>query len=128
MQLRLLSWISILSEPTLLLVTGAAAGLPLLIIPGQAGQAAAAVVVAAALWLDHRIEDSVSRLPVRTGPESMKGQCALVLEQIGPVGLVRCGGETWKAVEIRGRPVGRGEIVSVLRVRGLVLEVEVTAA
>ncbi len=126
--MRLLSWISILSEPPLLLATAAAAGLPLLLVPGQAGQVAAAVVVGAALWLDHRIEDSVRRLPVRAGPESMEGQCALVLERLGPAGLVRCVGETWKAVEVRGRPVDRGEIVSVLRARGLVLEVEATAA
>ncbi len=113
-----------MAEPVLLLVTVVVAGAPLVLLPGPVGILLAVGVAAALMWLDHRLQESVKRLPVRSGSESMPGQSAVVLEPLDPAGTVRCAGEEWRAIDLLGRPVAQGAIVRVVRVRGLQLEVE----
>jgi membrane-bound serine protease (ClpP class) len=57
-----------------------------------------------------------------TGPESLIGQTALVVEACRPDGRVRLHGELWRAHCAKGAEVG--EHVRVLRIRDLTLEVE----
>lgn len=96
----------------------------ILLLPSPAGPVVSAAMVATLLWFDHRLMESVRRLPIRVGPEAMLGQRAVALEPLSPSGMVRCGGELWRAAEVHGHPVRPGDVVRVVRVRGLLLEVE----
>jgi membrane-bound serine protease (ClpP class) len=62
------------------------------------------------------------RQRVVTGPESLIGQTAVVVEACRPDGRVRVLGELWRGYCPRGAEVG--EHVRVLRIRDLTLEVE----
>jgi len=117
-------WLSLMADPTLVLATVVAAGLPVLLLPATVGPLLSAAVVVVALWLNHRMEGSVRHLPIQVGVEAMVGQIALVVEPLGPVGTVRCGGELWRATEVHGRSMERGRRARVLGAHGLVLRVE----
>lgn len=120
-------WVAALAEPSFLMALAVAAGIPWLLFPGTVGLLLSVVSAAGMLWLDHRLGESVRRLPVRVGPEAMLGQTAVVVEQLEPTGVVNCGGELWRAAEILGRRVGPGGTVKVVHVRGLMLEVEASS-
>ena len=108
----------------LLLIVIAIAGVPAFLLPGPVGIVLSAGVLAGALFADHRIKESVQRIPPHVGAEALPGQSGTVLEPLDPIGLVRCGGEEWRAVDLLGRPIARGVTVRVVRLRGLQLEVE----
>jgi membrane-bound serine protease (ClpP class) len=62
------------------------------------------------------------RYRLRSGPETIVGQTATVIDECAPVGRVRFQGEIWN-----GRasdPVAEGESVRITAVDGLTLEVE----
>jgi membrane protein implicated in regulation of membrane protease activity len=62
------------------------------------------------------------RYRLRSGPETIVGQTATVIDQCAPVGKVRFQGEVWNA---RARDaVSEGESVRITAVHGLELEVE----
>lgn len=119
-------WVSSLVEPTFLASLCVAVILPRLLLPGTAGLLVAGGLVVGLLWFEHRVGESVRRLPPRVGAEAMVGLRAVVVEPLEPLGTVDCGGERWKAVEIGGRRVGQGQWVRVVQLRGLQLEVEVS--
>ncbi len=117
-------WIAAVGEPTFLALLTIAVGMPYLLFPGTLGLLMAALAAGLVFWLDHRLEESVRRLPVRVGPEALLGQIAEVIETLEPMGMVNCDGEGWRASEVQGRRVERGERVAVVGIRGLVLEVD----
>ncbi|MDQ7850283.1 MAG: DUF881 domain-containing protein [Armatimonadota bacterium] len=55
-------------------------------------------VVAIASWLLYRLTMQALRLPVKTGSEGMAGGLAYVVDPLSPEGVVRYGGELWRAV------------------------------
>ena len=62
------------------------------------------------------------RYRVRSGPETLVGRTATVVDDIDPVGRVRLDGEYWNA---RAQvPVSQGETVRITAIHGLTLEVE----
>ncbi len=63
------------------------------------------------------------RYRIRSGPETMMGEGAVVVEPLDPEGRVRMRGELWKA-RLRGGTAQPGEPVRVTAVNGLELEVE----
>lgn len=58
---------------------------------------------------------------VSSGVEGMIGMEAEVLEDLDPVGLVRCKGEIWKAKSAPGGPVLKGEFGIVEELKGMTL-------
>ena len=61
------------------------------------------------------------RYRLRSGPETMVGRTATVVDDIDPIGRVRLDGEHWNA---RARvPVREGETVRIEAIDGLTLEV-----
>jgi membrane-bound serine protease (ClpP class) len=62
------------------------------------------------------------RYRLRSGPETIVGRTATVIDECAPVGKVRFQGEVWNARA--GDPVGEGESVRITAVHGLELEVE----
>lgn len=56
-----------------------------------------AVVLLASLIMYRMIVQAL-RLPVKTGAEGMAGGLAYVVEPLAPEGVVRYGGELWRAV------------------------------
>ena len=117
------SWILAAADPAFLALVAATTGISLLLVPAPGGLLIAGAVAAGLLSVNYRLDRSVSRLPIRTGREAILGQVAVVTEPLAPVGLVRCGGEMWKAVEVNGRRVNAGEQVTVAEIRGLELRV-----
>jgi membrane-bound ClpP family serine protease len=117
------SWVLALTEPIFLGVLLVGGGISLWLLPAPGGPALAAVIAAGIFVLNYRLDRSISRLPIYLGPESICGRVALVVEPLSPAGLVRCDGEVWKAVEIRGQRVDREQEVVVVEVRGLELRV-----
>lgn len=64
----------------------------------------------------------LQRYRLRSGPETLVGRTAIVVDDCGPLGRVRLGGEFWNArAEV---PVSAGETVRITAVEGLTLEVE----
>ena len=62
------------------------------------------------------------RYRLRSGPETLVGRTATVVDDIDPIGRVRLGGEYWNA---RGEiPARAGETVRITGLDGLTLEVE----
>lgn len=118
-----LEWIAVLGDPMTLVVLLLGGYLPLALLPAPFGQMVAGTVIVATLLFNRHIDRSTKRLPVRSGPEALRGRPVVVLEALKPEGLVRCDGETWKAVEVRGRWVEPGEEVTVVGVSGLDLKV-----
>ncbi len=116
-------WILAVAEPTFLVLVAAVTGLSLLLVPAPAGPLIAGAVALGLFSLNYRLDRSVSRLPIRTGREAIIGQVAVASEPLAPVGVVRCGGEMWRAVEVHGRKVNAGEQVTVVGIRGLELRV-----
>ena len=116
-------WILAAADPTFLVLVGATTGISLLLVPAPGGPLIAGAVAAGLFSLNYRLDRSVSSLPIRTGREAILGQVAVVSEPLAPVGLVRCSGETWRAVEVNGRWVNSGEQVTVVDIRGLELRV-----
>jgi len=47
-----------------------------------------------------------------------------VIEEIAPVGLVKCRGEIWRARSVSGRTIGIGSAGRVVGIDGIVLLVE----
>ncbi len=121
-----LRWIATLAEMPFLgaLVVGTV--VPLALIPAPVGEAVAGAAVVGILAFNFWLEHSVSRLPVRLGPDSLRGRDAHVMEPLMPSGTVRCDGEVWKAREVDGRRVSAGEQVRVVGVRGIELQVVAT--
>jgi membrane-bound serine protease (ClpP class) len=62
-------------------------------------------------------------LPRTGGIEEMKGELAVAIDDLNPVGRVRAMRENWSA-ESAGPPIAKGSTVRVLEVRGLRLVVE----
>ncbi len=62
------------------------------------------------------------RYRLRTGPETMIGGLATVVDACAPVGHVRVGGELWRAHA--SGAVEPGETVRIAAIDGLTLEVE----
>jgi membrane-bound ClpP family serine protease len=119
-----LDWLLALMEPYFLMALVLAAGLPWLLLPGVVGMLVGAALAAGLFWLDHRLTGSVASLPVRVGAEAMVGERVVVLERLDPTGVVGFAGERWRATEVGGRQIERGGVARVVRVEGLVLEVE----
>lgn len=115
--------LSILAEPLLLGTILLLAWLPASLFPGSAGLLLSACVAVALLWLNHRVEGSARRQPIRMGPEAMVGRRAVVVERFAPEGVVSYDGELWRAVEVSGLELWPGDQVEVVRLRGLLLEV-----
>jgi membrane-bound serine protease (ClpP class) len=62
------------------------------------------------------------RYRLRSGPETMVGQTATVIDECAPVGRVRFQGGVWNA---RAEdPIAEGEQVRITGIHGLTLEVE----
>jgi membrane-bound serine protease (ClpP class) len=61
------------------------------------------------------------RYRLRSGPETLVGRTATVVDDIDPLGRVRLGGEYWNARS--GVPVRAGERVRIEAIDGLTLEV-----
>ena len=62
------------------------------------------------------------RYRLRSGPETLVGRTATVVDDVDPVGRVRLDGEFWNArAEV---PVREGETVRIAGIDGLTLEVE----
>lgn len=118
-----LRWIATLAEMPFLGALLLGTGVPLALIPAPTGEAVAGAAVVAILAFNFWLEHSVSRLPVRLGPDSLRGRDARVMEPLAPRGRVRCDGEVWRAVEVDGRCVRAGEQVTVVGVRGIELQV-----
>jgi len=59
----------------------------------------------------------------RTPKQLLVGKEAVVVKPLQPVGVVRLGGELWRAEEAAGTAIGRGCRVRVQEVRGLTLVV-----
>lgn len=117
-------WLAFFADPIFLAALAVSIVVPLLLVPPPAGPAISFALVAILMWINYRLERSVSRLPAQNGLEGMIGRSARVIQPLGPTGLVRCGGETWKAIEVRGHSVESGRLVRVVGVRKLVLRVE----
>lgn len=62
------------------------------------------------------------RYRLRSGPETIVGQTATVIDECAPEGRVRFQGEIWKARA--SDPVNEGDSVRITAVDGLTLEVE----
>lgn len=62
------------------------------------------------------------RYRLRSGPETIAGQTAVVIDECAPLGKVRFRGEVWNARA--SDPVSEGESVRITAVHGLELEVE----
>lgn len=62
------------------------------------------------------------RYRLRSGPETMVGQTARVIDDLVPEGRVRLYGEIWRARS--SEPVSEGESVRITAVDGLTLDVE----
>ena len=62
------------------------------------------------------------RYRLRSGPETIVGQTATVMDECAPEGRVRFQGEIWAARA--SEPVAEGEPVRITAVNGLTLEVE----
>jgi membrane-bound serine protease (ClpP class) len=62
------------------------------------------------------------RYRLRTGPETLVGTMATVVEEIAPLGQVRMQGELWRARS--EDPIAEGEEVRITAVDGLTLDVE----
>jgi membrane-bound serine protease (ClpP class) len=62
------------------------------------------------------------RYRLRSGPETIVGQTATVIDQCAPLGKVRFQGEVWNARA--SDPVSEGESVRITGLHGLELEVE----
>ena len=62
------------------------------------------------------------RYRLRSGPETIVGQTATVIDECAPVGRVRFQGEVWNARA--SDPIAEGESVRITAVDGLTLEVE----
>ena len=84
------------------------------------------VILAAALCLEileyFAWKRFLRRYRLRSGPETMVGRTATVVDDIDPIGRVRLDGEHWNA---RARvPVREGQTVRIEAIDGLTLEVE----
>jgi membrane-bound serine protease (ClpP class) len=84
------------------------------------------VVVAGALCLEigeyFAWKRFLRRYRLRSGPETLVGRTATVVDDIDPRGRVRLDGEYWNArAEV---PVSAGETVRIAAIDGLTLEVE----
>jgi membrane-bound serine protease (ClpP class) len=62
------------------------------------------------------------RYRLRSGPETIVGQTATVIDECAPVGRVRFQGEIWNARA--SDPIAEGESVRISAVHGLTLEIE----
>src|SRR3954467_4541703 len=62
------------------------------------------------------------RYRLRSGPETLVGRTATVVDDCDPLGRVRLGGEYWNARA--AAPAREGETVRVTAIDGLTLEVE----
>jgi membrane protein implicated in regulation of membrane protease activity len=62
------------------------------------------------------------RYRLRSGPETIVGRTAVVIDECAPLGKVRFQGEVWNARA--SDPVAEGESVRITAVHGLELEVE----
>lgn len=62
------------------------------------------------------------RYRLRSGPETIVGQTAIVIDECAPDGRVRFQGEIWKARA--DDPVAEGDSVRITAVDGLTLDVE----
>ena len=84
------------------------------------------VVLAAALGLEvleyFAWRRFLRRYRLRSGPETLVGRTATVVDDCDPLGRVRLGGEYWNARA--ATPVREGETVRVTAIDGLTLEVE----
>ena len=60
--------------------------------------------------------------PVVTGVEGLLTQTAVAVEDFAGSGLVRVGGELWRATA--AEPVRRGEVMRIVRIEGLILTIE----
>ena len=102
----------------MLLVAGLIA-LILLGLPWGAVVLAAALVLEVAEYLGWK--RFLRRYRLRSGPETLIGQTATVVDDPAPVGRVRLHGELWRARASVSVP--EGEPVRILAIDGLTLEV-----
>ncbi|HMC07143.1 MAG TPA: NfeD family protein [Solirubrobacterales bacterium] len=94
----------------------------LIVLPSPWGLVAVAAALAfevaeLALW-----RRFLRRYRLRTGPETMVGELAMVVSACEPDGRVRVRGELWKARS--SGPAAVGEAVRIAAIDGLTLEVE----
>jgi len=106
----------------------------LIILPGlgiDVPLPAVALVLAVLILKDFLIAPFVLRggLSARpkTGPESLIGKEALVIEELSPEGVVKVEGEMWRAECLNGN-AERGESVTIVGIKGAKLLVELPAS
>lgn len=83
------------------------------------------VILACAFWLEiveyFAWKRFLRRYRLRSGPETLVGRTAIVVDEIDPLGRVRLEGAYWNARS--GVPVHEGERVRIEAVDGLTLDV-----
>ncbi len=89
--------------------------LPIIIVMG--------LLLGALVFITHKAVIPALRKKRITGSEGMIGLEATVIEPLAPVGVVRVGGEYWKA-KSAGENVAVGEEVEILELKGLTLMVK----
>ncbi len=83
-------------------------------------------VVLIASGLTYRVLLQAARLPVKTGTEGMAGGLAYVVEPLQPEGVIRYGGELWRAAGAEW--LEKGARVRIERVEGMTVIVRADAA
>ena len=81
------------------------------------------VVLGGFIFLTHKAIIPSFRRKKATGPEWMIGQGGEVVESLKPLGVIRIGGEYWKAKSIDGE-VNAGDFVEIMGMKKLVLAVK----
>ncbi len=83
----------------------------------------AALLLGAVVFITHKVVIPTFRKKRVTGLEGMIGLEATVIEPLTPVGVVRVGGEYWKA-KSASKNIAVGKEVEILGVNGLTLMVK----
>lgn len=81
------------------------------------------IMFTASIYVIHRMIIPALRRRKINGVEGMVGLVGKVIDPLKPVGLIKAGGEYWKARSANG-PIGAGEKVKVIGFEGLTLLVK----
>ncbi len=84
-----------------------------------------ALLLGAFAFITHKVIIPSFHRKKITGSEGMMGLTGEVIEPLTPVGVVRVGGENWKAKSVGGN-IAVGEEVEILGMKGLTLKVTLT--
>ena len=83
----------------------------------------AALLLGALVFVIHKAIIPTFHKKKTTGSEGMIGLTGEVIESLTPVGVIRVGGEYWKAKTV-GENIAVGEEVEILGLNGLILKVK----